>query len=169
MDARTEFKISQRSLKGGGEAGRAFDCILQPPKKKAKRKAKVAKKRQKTIPVPLLLPSPSPSPLSSPSPLLLLSPLPSPLPSAPVTPAEPISVDEVDKGEDENTKEPVEVEDEDVDSLPPPLPPPPARFISVWKAVISSKNKSLSGIKLAVFNTKNIYYFELDLWQDKVV
>ena len=25
-DARTEFKISQRSLKGGGEAGRAQDC-----------------------------------------------------------------------------------------------------------------------------------------------
>ncbi|OCK87978.1 uncharacterized protein K441DRAFT_669912, partial [Cenococcum geophilum 1.58] len=52
---------------------------------------------------------------------------------SPVTPAEPISVDKVNKGEDKNTEEPVEVEDEDID-LPPPLPPPPlppARFISV--------------------------------------
>jgi len=133
-------------------------AILQPPKKKAKRKAKVAKKRQKTIPVPLplLLPSPSPS--------LLSLPLPSPLPA---TPAEPTSVDEVNKGEDKNTKEPVEVEDEDIDLPPPQLPP--ARFISVWKAVISSKNKSLPGIKSAVFNTKNIYYFKLDLWQEETI
>ena len=88
-------------------------AILQPPKKKAKRKAKVAKKRQKTIPVP------SPSPLPSPS----MSPSPSP-----ATPVEPISADKVNKGEDENTKEPIEVEDKDIDL--PPLPPP-VRFISV--------------------------------------
>ena len=43
-------------------------------------------------------------------------------------PAEPISIDKSDKGEDENIKEPVEVEDEDVDS---PSPLPPVRFISV--------------------------------------
>jgi len=134
-------------------------AILQPPKKKAKRKVKVAKKRQKTIPVPLPSPSPSllPSPLSSPLPLL-----------SPATPAEPISVDEVNEGKDENTKEPMEVEDEDVDSPPPP-PPPPTRFTSIWKAVTSSKNKSLPGIKLAVFDTKNIYYFKLDLWQEETI
>jgi len=124
-----------------------------------KRKAKVVKKRQKTILVPLPLPLPLPSPS------MLLSP---------VTPAEPISADEVNEDEDENTKELVEVEDEDIDSLPSPSPPspsppPPARFISVWKAVTSSKNKSLPGIKLAVFNTKNIYYFKLDLWQNETV
>ena len=55
------------------------------------------------------------------------------------------------------------MEDEDVDS------PPLARFASVWKAVTSSKNKSLPGTKLAVFNTKNIYYFKLDLWQNETV
>jgi len=114
-------------------------AILQPPKRKPK--PKVAKKRQKTIPVP--------------SPLL-----------SPATPAEPTSADEVDEDEDENTKEPVEVEDEDVDSPPPP---PPARFISVWKAVASSKNESLPGTKSAIFNTKNIYYFELDLWQNETI
>ena len=112
------------------------------------------KKRQKTI----LVPSPLPLPLPLPSP--------SPSPSPPLTPAEPISADEVNKGEDENTKEPVEVEDEDVDSPPPP---PPVRFISVWKAVIGSKSKSLPGIKLAIFNTKNIYYFKLDLWQNEII
>jgi len=67
----------------------------------------VTKKRQKTIPVP----SPSP-PLSPPS---------------PATPAEP-SVDEDDKGEDKNIKEPVEVEDKDIGLSPPP---PLVRFISV--------------------------------------
>ena len=58
------------------------------------------------------------------------SPLPSPSPpSSPATPAEPISADKVDKDEDKNTKEPIEVEDKDIGSSPPPLPP--ARFISV--------------------------------------
>ena len=124
-------------------------AILQPPKKKVKRKAKVVKKRQKII----LVLSPSPSP--------------SPSPPSPVTPVEPTSADKVNKGEDENTKEPKEVEDKDIDLSPPPLPP--IRFISVWKAVTSNKNKSLPGIKLAIFNTKNIYYFKLDLWQNKTV
>jgi len=91
--------------------------ILQPLKEKAKRKAKVAKKRQKIIPVPL------PSPLPSPSPSLSLSPSPSPS-----TPAEPISVDKVNKGEDKNIKKPVEVEDKDVGL---PLLPPLARFTSI--------------------------------------
>ena len=94
----------------------------------------MAKKRQKTIPVP----SPSPSP-------------------SPVSPIEPISAD---KGEDKNIKEPIEVEDKDIGL---PLPPPPARFTSIWKVVTSSKNESLPGTKLAIFNTKNIYYFKLDL------
>jgi len=49
------------------------------------------------------------------------------LPS-PATPAEPISADKVNKGEDKNIEEPVEVEDEDIGS---PLPLPPIRFISV--------------------------------------
>jgi hypothetical protein len=31
LDARSEFEISQRSLKGGGEAGREHHCILKPP------------------------------------------------------------------------------------------------------------------------------------------
>ena len=123
-------------------------AILQPPKKKVKRKAKVLKKRQKTIPVPSPLPSPSPSPPS------------------PATPAEPTSADEVDEDEDENTKEPVEVEDEDVDSPPPP---PPVRFTSVWKAVAGGKNESLPGTKSAIFDTKNIYYFKLDLWQNEII
>ena len=127
-------------------------AILQPPKKKAKRKAKVAKKRQKTIPVPS--PSPSPSPSLSPSPSPSLS-------QSPVTPAEPLSADKVDKSEDKNTKEPVEVEDEDVGSPPPP---PPARFISVWKAVTGSGKESLPGTRSAIFNTKSIFYFELDKW-----
>ena len=80
----------------------------------------MVKKRQKTIlvPLPLPLPSPPPSPPLPPSPL------------SPATPAEPISADEVNKDEDKNTKEPIEVEDEDIGSLPPPLPPP-IRFISV--------------------------------------
>jgi len=91
-------------------------AILQPPKKKVKKKAKVVKKRQKTI----LVPSPSPLLLPLPSLLLLLL--------SPVTPAEPISADKVNKDEDENTKEPVEVEDEDINS---PLLPPPICFISV--------------------------------------
>jgi len=111
----------------------------------------MVKKRQKTIPVPSLLPSPSPS-------------LPSPV--SPATPAEPISADELDEDEDENTKEPVEVEDEDVGL--PPLPPP-ARFTSVWKAVTGSGKESLPGIKSAVFNTKNRYYFELEQWQNETV
>ena len=105
----------------------------------------MAKKRQKTIPVP------SPSPLPS-------------LPS-PATPAEP-SVDKDDEGEDENIKDPVEVEDEDI-SLP--LPPPLARFISVWKAIASGKRESLPSTKSAIFNTKNIYYFELDEWQNQII
>jgi len=71
----------------------------------------VAKKRQKTIPVP------------SPSLLPLLLPL------SPATLAKLISADEVDKDEDKNTKELVEVEDEDIGS--PPLPLPPARFINI--------------------------------------
>jgi len=29
LDARSEFKISQRSPKGGGEAGRAIKCMLE--------------------------------------------------------------------------------------------------------------------------------------------
>ena len=75
---------------------------------------------------------------------------------SPATPVEPISTDKVNKDEDKNTKEPVEVEDEDIDLplSPLPLPPPPIRFISIWKVVISSKNKSLPSIKLAIFNTK---------------
>jgi len=85
-----------------------ISAILQPPKKKVKRKIKVAKKRQKIIPVP--------------------SPLLSPLPLSPTTPAEPISVNKVNKDEDENTKKPIEVEDEDINSLPPLLP---TRFISI--------------------------------------
>ena len=43
-------------------------------------------------------------------------------------PAEPISIDKSDKGEDKNIKEPVEVEDKDIGS---PSPLPPVRFISV--------------------------------------
>ena len=82
----------------------------------------MAKKRQKTILVPS--PSPSPSPSLSPS----LSPSPSPSPASPVMPVEPISADEVNKGEDKNIKEPIEVEDKDIGS---PSPLPPARFISV--------------------------------------
>ena len=123
-------------------------AILQPPRKKAKRKVKVAKKRQKTIPVL------SPSPLLSPLISLSLSP---------ATPVEPKSADKVNKDKDENTKKPIEVEDKDIDSPPSPSPPLLIRFTSVWKAVTSSKNKSLPSIKLAVFNTKNIYYFKLDL------
>ena len=93
-------------------------AILQPPRKKAKRKAKVVKKRQKTI----LVPSPS----------LLLSLLPSILPSlSPATPVEPTSADKVNEDEDENTKEPVEVEDKDIDLPPSPLLLPPIRCISV--------------------------------------
>jgi len=129
--------------------------ILQPPKKKAKRKAKVSKKRQKTIPVP----SPSPSPLPSP---LLSSP-----PSS-ATPAKPISADKVDKGKDKNIEEPIEVEDKDV-GLPPPPPPPSVRFTSVWKAVIGGGKESPPGTRLAVFNTKSIYYFKLDKWQNETI
>ena len=127
-----------------------ISAILQPSKKKVKRKTKIAKKRQKTILVPSLLPSPLP-----------------PSPSSPATPAEPISADEVDKDKDKNTKEPIEVEDKDIGSPPPP--PPPVRFISVWKAVIGSGKESLPSMKSAVFDTKNIYYFKLEQWQNKTV
>ena len=108
----------------------------------------MAKKRQKIILVPSPLPSPS-------------------LPS-PATPVELTSVDKVDKDEDENTKEPIEVEDKDIGSSPPP-PPPPARFISVWKAVTGGRKESLPSIKSAVFDTKNIYYFKLEQWQNETV
>ena len=69
-------------------------------------------------------------------------------------PAEPTSADEVNKGEDENIKEPVEVEDEDIGS---PSPLPPVRFISVWKAVIGGRKVSLPSTRLALLDTKNIY------------
>ena len=121
-------------------------AILQPPKKKLKKKAKVAKKRQKII--------------------LVLSPSPSPSPPSPAMPSEPTSADEVNEGKDENIKEPIEVEDEDVGLL---SPPPPAHFISVWKAVIGNKKESLPNIRLAVFNTKSICYFKLDKWQNKTI
>lgn len=52
---------------------------------------------------------------------------------------------------------------------PLPSPPPPPRFISVWKAVASGVKESLPGTKSAVFDTKNIYYFELDEWQNQIV
>ena len=81
-------------------------------------------------------------------------------------PAEPISADEVDKGEDENIKESVEVEDEDIGS---PSPLPPARFISVWKAVIGGGKVSLPGTRLALLDTKSIYYFKLDKWQNETL
>lgn len=88
-------------------------------------------------------------------------------------PTEPTSADEVDedkdKDEDENTKEPIEVEDEDVGLLLPLPPPPPARFTSVWKAVTNNRKESLPGIKLAIFNTKSIFYFKLDEWQYKTI
>jgi len=83
-------------------------AILQLPKKKVKRKVKVAKKRQKIVLVPSLLLSP----------LLLL----------PATPVEPISIDKVNKDKDENTKELIEIEDENIGS--PPLLPS-VYFISV--------------------------------------
>jgi len=57
----------------------------------------------------------------------VLIPLPLPSPLSPVTPAEPISVDKVNKDEDKNTKELIEVEDKDISSPPPP----PIRFISI--------------------------------------
>jgi hypothetical protein len=107
----------------------------------------------------VLLPTLLPSPLPLLLPLLLLLPL-------PATPVEPISVDKVNKGEDKNIEEPVEVEDKDVGL---PLPLPPARFISVWKPVIGGGKESPPGIRLAVFNTKSIYYFELDEWQSETV
>ena len=127
-----------------------ISAILQPSKKKVKRKTKIAKKRQKIIPVL--------------SPLPLLSP---PSPLSPATSAEPTSADEVDKDKNKNTKELIEVEDEDIGSPLPLLPP--ARFISVWKAVIGSKKESLLGMKSAIFDTKNIYYFELEQWQNETV
>ena len=124
----------------------------------------MVKKRQKTIPVP----SPSPLPLPSLSPSLSPSLLPSP--PSPATPVEPISIDKVNKSEDKNIKEPVEVEDKDI-GLPLllPSPPPPARFSSVWKAVICSRKESPPSTKLAIFNTKSIYYFELDKWQNETI
>ena len=47
----------------------------------------------------------------------------------PATSAEPISADKVNKDENKNTKELIEVEDKDIGS--PPLLLPPIRFISV--------------------------------------
>ena len=70
----------------------------------------MAKKRQKIILVP------SPSPLLS-----LLSP------AMPIKP----SVDKDDKSEDEDIKEPVEVEDEDISSPSPPLLLSLAYFINI--------------------------------------
>ena len=120
--------------------------ILQPPKKKLKRKVKVLKKRQKTILVLLLL--------LSLLPLLLATPL------------EPISIDKVNKGEDKNINKPIEVEDKDIGLLSPLLP---ISFISVQKAVIGSRKESLPSIRLAILNTKSIYYSKLDKQQYKAI
>ena len=81
------------------------------------------------------------------------------MPPSPAIPIEPISIDKVNKSKDKNIKEPIEVEDEDIGLLPPlPL----ARFISIWKVVIGSRKEPLPSIRLAIFNTKSIYYFKLD-------
>ena len=77
------------------------------------------------------------------------------------TPLEPISIDKVNKGEDKNIKEPIEVEDKDIGSL---SPLPPIRFISIWKAVIGGRKVSLPSTRSALLDTKNIYYFKLDKW-----
>ena len=135
-----------------------ISTILQPPKKKAKRKAKILKKRQKIIPVLLPLPSPLPSPLPLQSPSLLLL----------ATPVKPISIDKVNKGEDKNIKELIEVEDKDIRLLLP-LPLLHIYFTSVQKVVIGSRKESLPSIRLAIFNTKSIYYFKLDKWQNKTI
>ena len=69
----------------------------------------MAKKRQKTIPVP----SPSPSPSLSPS----LSPLLLPMSLSPAMPVKPIYINKINKGKDENIKEPIKVKDEDIKLL----------------------------------------------------
>ena len=84
----------------------------------------------------------------------------------PVTPAEPTSVDKVNKNKNENIEEPVEVEDKDVGLL---LLLPPARFTSIQKAITGSGKESLPGIRSALLDTKSIYYFKLDKWQNKTL
>ena len=71
-----------------------------------------------------------------------------------------------DKDEDEDEdKELVETEHKDLDTSSP-LPPPPVRFISVWKATISSRKETLPSIKLAIYNTNNLYLFQLEEWRE---
>ncbi len=84
----------------------------------------------------------------------------------PATPTKPIYADKVDKGEDENIEEFTKVENEDVGL---PLLLPLIYFTSVWKAVIGNEKESLLGTRSAIFNTKSIYYFELNEWQNETV
>ena len=72
--------------------------------------------------------------------------------------------DKEDEGEDKN-KEPVETEHKDSDTLSPLLPPP-VRFTSVWKATVSGGKETLPGIKSAIYNTNNLYLFQLEEWRE---
>ena len=112
------------------------------PSKKIKRKPNTTRKGQKVVP----LPSPSP-PQLSPSP-----------PSAQI-------IESTSEDEDNRMEELVGVEDEDIDKL---SPPPPARFTSIWRAVAGNRNESLPGIKSAMFNTNNLYFFELEQWKEQI-
>jgi len=46
----------------------------------------------------------------------------------------------------------------DLDTLSP-SPPPPVRFISIWKATISGRKETLPATKSAIYNTNNLYLF----------
>ena len=72
--------------------------------------------------------------------------------------------DEEGKDEDED-EEPVGTGHED-SSILLPLPPLPIRFTSVWKATIYSKKETLPGIKSAIYNTNNLYLFQLEEWRE---
>jgi hypothetical protein len=99
----------------------------------------------------------------------------SPPPSTPVPlsaqPTEPISVEEEEDAEEvEEDKEAEEVEEaEEAEEDKDILPPPPARFTSVWKAVAANGREALPGTKSAVFNVNDLFLFQLETWRDQTL
>ncbi len=95
------------------------------------------------------------------------------LPSTPALllgqPTEPILVQEEEDAEEvEEDEEAEENEDEDEEE-DAQLPPPPARFTSVWKAVAASGKEALPGTKSAIYNVNNLFLFQLEAWRDQIL
>ena len=72
-----------------------------------------------------------------------------------------------DKDEDKD-KELVETKHKDLDTLLLSLPPPVC-FISIQKVTISGRIESLPSTKLNIYNTNNLYLFQLEEWREQVL